>query len=361
MSFLNYRNYGRLWRVYGRSVVRYGTARKAANALRTEWAYRRRRSDVPSRPYLLFVEPIYACNLACPLCDRQTRPARPRGRGGRLSLELYDRILDEVGDDLFQCHIFGLGEPTLDWPLTRSVIERTHRRRIFTLMSTNCTLFTPEMAEGIVDGPLDHLVCAIDGVSQAAYRAYRVGGDAEQAIQGLRHVVDARRRRRRRGRLTVQWQVLVHRHNRREMDAGLQRRWLPEGGSFADAKLTPGEPMFRWPCYWLWHGAVVNSNGRLARCPGYHNAAECGSLHERSLMSIYDGETSRRARKLFSRRPDDGADYPRPCTNFSFYERAHGGPYLSKAGAAQGGTTGAVAPLSISCAPAKRPGAEAAA
>ena len=35
MPVLNYRDYGRLWRVYGRSLLRYGTTRKLVNALRT--------------------------------------------------------------------------------------------------------------------------------------------------------------------------------------------------------------------------------------------------------------------------------------------------------------------------------------
>ena len=71
LSLTHYRNYGRLWRVYGRSVVRYGSLRKGANAIRTEWAYRRRKVNVSSHPYILFVEPLYYCNLACPLCDRE--------------------------------------------------------------------------------------------------------------------------------------------------------------------------------------------------------------------------------------------------------------------------------------------------
>ncbi len=32
----NYRNYGRLWTVYGRSALRYSTPKKLLNALRTE-------------------------------------------------------------------------------------------------------------------------------------------------------------------------------------------------------------------------------------------------------------------------------------------------------------------------------------
>ena len=68
---LNYKNYGRLWRVYGRSVFKYGTLPKIWNALRTESAYRKRQIDVTSSPYILNVEPLYYCNLECPLCDRQ--------------------------------------------------------------------------------------------------------------------------------------------------------------------------------------------------------------------------------------------------------------------------------------------------
>src|SRR5438874_11238020 len=169
-SLLNYRNYGRLWRVYVRSAWRYLTPRKLANALRTEYAYRRRVSDVRSYPYILFLEPLYYCNLDCPLCDRQVFPdaRKEKGAAGKLSLELFDRLIDEAGQYLFQCQLFGQGEPLLDWPRSRAIIESCHQRKIFTLLSTNCTLITEPMADEIVTSGLDHLVCAIDGVSQAA-------------------------------------------------------------------------------------------------------------------------------------------------------------------------------------------------
>src|ERR1700722_5990403 len=140
MSLINYRNPGRLWRVYARSLLRYGSPKKIFNALRTEYAYRRRISDVRSMPYILFLEPLYYCNLDCPLCDRQVFPdARPGKQAGKLSMELFDRLLAEAGDYLFQCQIFGQGEPLLDWPRTAQIIEKCRRRRIFTLLSTNCT------------------------------------------------------------------------------------------------------------------------------------------------------------------------------------------------------------------------------
>ena len=149
-------------------------------------------------PFILFLEPLYYCNLDCPLCDRQIYPDAHRGsEAGKLSMELYDRLLDEAGDYLFQCQIYGQGEPLLDWARTRQIIEKSHRRRIFTLMSTNCTLVKPKVAEEVVGSGLDHLVCAIDGLTQETYERYRTGGRVEDAMNGLRRFVDEKRRQHR--------------------------------------------------------------------------------------------------------------------------------------------------------------------
>jgi MoaA/NifB/PqqE/SkfB family radical SAM enzyme len=358
-SLLNYRNYGRLWRVYGRSVVRYTTARKVLNALKTEWAYRRRIADVRSYPYILFLEPLYYCNLDCPFCDRQVFPDARKGReaAGKLSLDLFDRILDEMGDYLFQCQIFGQGEPMLDWARTRAIIEKCHRRRIFTLLSTNCTLITPKSADELVTCGLDHLVCAIDGISQESYAKYRVGGNVEQALAGMRHVVEARRRHR--SGTEIEWQFLVYKDNLHELprarklaadlgvflrtspmrgmefDDDLQREWLPDasstdGAPYQAGRITDGQTIYPWPCYFLWRSLVLNSNARVARCLVYQNVAEYGSLNDSSVHALYNHPSAQRARQLFSRKPVPDGPFPSPCNNCSWYERHHGGPNLGK-------------------------------
>lgn len=348
---INYRNYGRLWRVYGQSLVRYGTPRKFKNALLTEYAYRRRRARVKTTPYLLFVEPLYYCNLSCPLCQRQAYAGARSRDAGKLPLETFDKVLDEIGADLFQCHIFGLGEPLIDWPLTKEIVERAHKKRIFTLVSTNATLITPEMADDIVNSDLDHLVCAIDGISQASYAAYRVGGQVEDAINGLRWVCEARQRSKR--PLEIEWQFLVNRHNVHELDKAralaeelgvflrfapmggmewdtqLQEEWLPEGPEWGDSRLAPGKVRNPWHCYWLWRGAVINSNGQLARCPGFQNVAQLGDVGEKGVMPLYNSAASQRQRELFSPQRVGKAPFPEPCNSCAFYTRKHGGAYCS--------------------------------
>jgi len=349
---LSYRGWGRLMRVYGKSLITYGTPRKFINAVRTELAYRTRRVDVKTPPYLIFIEPLYYCNLSCPLCQRQSFDGARKEDAGRLPLETYEKILDEIGDYLYQCHIFGLGEPLLDWPLTRQIIEKAHQKRVFTLVSTNCTLITPKIAREIVSCGLDYLVCAIDGVSQEVYEKYRVGGKVEKCFAGLRMLAEEQRKQR--SKIVIEWQYLVNRFSAPEMDQAralakelgvylrfapmggmewneeLQNYWLPKTDGYQDSKLKAGTVKNPWHCFWLWRGVVVNSNGQLARCPGYQNVAMMGDLQTEKLMDIYDGPVSRRSRQLFTKGPVPEGPFPSPCNNCSYYVREHGGENLDK-------------------------------
>lgn len=350
---INYLNYGRLWRVYGRSLLRYGTLRRFWNALRTEVAYRRRQVDVRSVPYVLHLEPLYFCNLSCPLCDRQTYPEARRKEGGRLPMQLVDRILEEIGDDLIQCQLYGLGEPLLDWPLTRQIVQKAHTHRIFTVVYTNATLIRPEMAEEIVTSGLDYIACAIDGVTQETYGRYRVGGKIEQAFEGLRLLCEARRKHG--SRIDIEWQYLVNRHNAREMEQAqkmademgvylrfanthgiegvpeLQEEWLPETGDpkWQAARVERGKTIAPFPCYYLWRSLVVNSNGQMARCPRYPNTAQVGAV-EGSIRAHYNSPETQRARQLFVAGSVPTGDFPMPCNNCAYFQREHGGPNINK-------------------------------
>lgn len=354
MSLIKYTNRGqntRLWQVYLKSVVKYGTLRKIVNAVRTEIAYRRREVIVRSSPYILFLEPLYYCNLACPLCDREVFKAARKDDAGKLSLELYDRILSEVGDFLFQCQIFGQGEPLMNWKLTRQIIDRTRERNIFTLMSTNCTLITAEIADGLATSGLDHLVCAIDGVTQESYETYRVGGKLEDAMSGMRMVVESRRRHR--SKLQIEWQFLVHAHNEHEIpaartmatelgvgfrlaplsgmewDAEAEDFWKPNRGPWAK-RATVGRAANDFPCYFLWRSLVLNSNGKVARCLVYQNASQYVDLHKSSVSEAYNHPSVQAARRLFRKESFGNAVPPEPCMSCGKFARHHGDQIIDR-------------------------------
>ncbi len=59
---------------------------------------------MPSAPYILNIEPLYYCNLDCPLCDRQIFPLARKQDAGRLPRKIIDKIFQEVGDYLVHKH-----------------------------------------------------------------------------------------------------------------------------------------------------------------------------------------------------------------------------------------------------------------
>ncbi|HSZ56093.1 MAG TPA: radical SAM/SPASM domain-containing protein [Tepidisphaeraceae bacterium] len=346
--------YGRLWPVDFRSLLRYGTPRKFANALRTEWAFRRHKSDIDVVPYILIVEPLYYCNLRCPLCARETIPhAREKAEAGKLPLDLFDQVLEEIGKYLFQVQIFGNGEPLLDWPRTQQIVSRAHRRRIFTLMSTNCTLVGEKIAEELVASDLDYVICGIDGITQKSYEAYRVGGSVDDALGGLRRLVEQRSRQRR--KLFIEWQFLINRFNSGEIDEvrrmvadlGVYLRLTPIGGVEANPELRrywsadvarealgDQTACSGTDCTYLWRIMTLNSNGQLARCNYFGNVAQLGAAQGESVVKMYNGASTRRARQLFSRAPVEAGDFPWPCSNCGVFQRRHGGPVQDIAGEA---------------------------
>ena len=234
----------------------------------------------------------------------------------------------------------------MNWRLTREIIERTHRRRIYTLLGTNCTLITPQMADELVACGLDYIVCAIDGLTQESYETYRVGGRVEDSLAGMRHVVEAKRRLN--SSIQIEWQFLVHKYNVHEIagaqklaaeldvflrlaplrgmewDHELEERWLPSGGTWELRRYAAGEPIYDFPCYFLWRSLVLNSNGKAARCLIYQNASQYADLHKMSALAAYNHPSVQQARQLFRKDAAAGDKAPSPCRACGFFARHHG-------------------------------------
>jgi MoaA/NifB/PqqE/SkfB family radical SAM enzyme len=102
---------------------------------------------------------------------------RPKGF---MSFDMFQAILNELGDVLVSVVLFAFGEPFLNRELPR-MIEACTNRNILTLTSTNghC-LQTIEEALRVVDAGLSALIIAMDGSTQEIYQTYRKFGDLEK-------------------------------------------------------------------------------------------------------------------------------------------------------------------------------------
>lgn len=178
---------------------------------------------VESRPFVLLLDPASVCQLQCPMCPTGLENAGKVGHGrsayrprGLLGRELFDALLDELGDTLFFVHLYNWGEPLLNPDLTYFIRELV-RRDIAVDTNTNLSLpLKDAFVDELIDSGIDRIEASIDGFSQASYGRYRVKGRFELARDNLLRLAAARDRL---GRDTeIVWNFLVFRFNEDEIE-----------------------------------------------------------------------------------------------------------------------------------------------
>lgn len=189
------------------------TSKRFINKLINNAEYRLGRTRLFSYPRLAFIESTNICNLRCPLC--------PTGSGklphdkGRMTFELFEKIMDQIGLYLYEVQLMGFGEPLLNEEIFQ-IVRCAKRYPMKVRFNTNLTVFDKDMARELVASGLDNLTVSIDGVTQEVYEKYRVGGDLNTVLRNLELLVETRRE------LSspspeIRWQFMVTKRNEREV------------------------------------------------------------------------------------------------------------------------------------------------
>lgn len=272
------------------------TLKRYRNVKRLAQEYATGKTTLRALPLKLVIEATNVCNLNCPGCFTGL------GENGRvrssISMDLYHRVLKEIGDTLIEVEFFNWGEPLLCKSIYEMIAEAS-RRGIGTRIATNFSVpFDETKAEAIVKSGLKHLGVSLDGVSQEAYEKYRRQGKVDLVIRNVRLVADAKRRL---GSLTpkITWSFHVFDHNVHEMDLarerwselGFDELWFDKGLTIGDEWKDDRVPYYLSsfnpdPCHFLWHYAVIHNDGGAAPC--------CGTFYREDdlgRMSVKPGDS----------------------------------------------------------------------
>ena len=242
------------------------------------------------RPFVLMVEPTNLCNLRCPLC--------PSGNGqltrerGTMALDAFRQVFDGLADDLILLMLWNQGEPFINRSLT-DMIRLAKSRNVPTITSTNVHFIrTRENAEDIVDSGLDEIIVSLDGVSSETYLEYRVGGNFDRVLEGIRLLARAKEDLKA-DHPVIHLQFIIMKHNEEEIDEA--RRLARELGvdrlslktvqvgtnAEAEAYLPSNEDHSRYrydvpslatkakitnSCRHLWYSTVINWDGSVSPC-----------------------------------------------------------------------------------------------
>ncbi len=295
------------------------TLKRMLNYYLSIYEIRRAHIALRSYPIKLIVEPTNVCNLRCPACftgDGQIGRVR-----SSMSLDLYERLLAELGAYLFRIEFCNWGEPLLNKNID-SMIAAATARGISTLISTNFSFpFDDARAERLVASGLTVLGVSLDGARQETYEQYRVRGNLELVLENCRRVRAAKQRLHS-PTPAMGWEFHVFAHNtgdveqaremarELDMDIAVEKGWVvgPEWDTAGAFKYAM--PPFPMPCVYLWRYGVVNNDGGVAPCCGtFYREDDVGRLSVKpgdggaaSFREIWNGEKFQAARRLYHSR-----------------------------------------------------------
>ncbi len=293
--------------------------------------------QVRSRPFVLLLDPASVCQLQCPMCPTGLENAGKVGHGrtayrsrGLLSREIFDAVLDELGDTLFFVHLYNWGEPLLNKQLPYFIRELV-RRDIVVDTNTNLSLpLADSFIDELLDSGIDRIEASIDGFSQETYGRYRIKGRFELARDNLLKLVAARDRL---GLHTqIVWNFLVFRFNEPEIEMArsfcddhgiefvrreaalsepLRAEFLPsyrEGEvleGFFEQREMPFDPesirrRSTQSCGWHYYYSVINADGSVSPCCApWESDWDFGFVAPETarFAEIWNGEAVRAARR----------------------------------------------------------------
>jgi radical SAM protein with 4Fe4S-binding SPASM domain len=255
-------------------------------------------------PIIANIEPTNICNLRCPLCVTGSMSMeRPYGR---MDFSTFKKVVDDIGDRIIYITLYHQGEPYLHKQFSQFVAY-AKKKKIYVTTSTNAHFFTKALAEEVVLSGLDSMIVSVDGATQETYGHYRRGGTLATVQEGIRNLVDAKKRLHRTTPYLFM-QFLVMQHNEHEipamkemawelgvdrllikttqvMTAEEARDWLPKNGRYRRYDFDGDEFKVKrggqGVCPRPWLTTLVDWNGKVVPCcfdkNGHHTMGDINS------------------------------------------------------------------------------------
>jgi radical SAM protein with 4Fe4S-binding SPASM domain len=274
-------------------------------------------ADIKGMPVSVSTELTNNCNLNCPHCSSGS--GNMQRKRGFMDPELFKMVMKELAPYLNNVNLYFQGEPMLH-PQFFSFIQNC--KSVNSTVSTNGHYLSEENSEKIAESQLNKLTVSLDGIDQETYSLYRVNGDVNRVIAGIRNISVAKKKHH--SSLKIELQFLVNKFNEHQVPAIRQLAhnvhaklmlksmqiidkadigsWLPSDYRFRRYRFEDGvyELKSSLPdrCARLWFNPVITWDGKVVPCC-FDKDAEyvMGDLTQDSFREIWNGPKYRIFRK----------------------------------------------------------------
>jgi MoaA/NifB/PqqE/SkfB family radical SAM enzyme len=292
---------------HGAGMLRHVTPARIANSAVLLAELLLRRTKIHAKPIVIKIEPTNFCNFQCPGC--RTGAGQDTGPKGIIDFEDFKKIVDRTSRHAFKLILYMWGEPFINKNVFR-MIEYATSKNLAVQISTNMNVFRPEVdAPKLVNSGLEHMIVALDGMTQETYQIYRVGGQMSKVIQSVEAIMAERRKQKKRFPF-VELQYIVFPHNRQEMPQareladrlGVDRLTFIQSKTRTEAMAYKGKPVQADKCNVLWLMACFNWNGNFSPCCDSVDDS-FGNIFEQNFDALWNSEKIIKSRSLHTSQP----------------------------------------------------------
>jgi MoaA/NifB/PqqE/SkfB family radical SAM enzyme len=312
----------RLTAFYTGQLLAHSTPLKLANLVAAKAQKYLKRDRVWGMPYRYTIDPLNVCNLRCPLC--------PTGLGtlgrerGKMKLEDFTRIIDQIAPYAYSVELYNWGEPFLH-PQIFDMIQYASSKKIAVKLSSNLNRYSQDMAVKTIQAGLDWIIVSVDGATQESYEKYRRGGKLERVFDNIRTLVEEKQKVKSKIPF-ITLRMLINRYNEHEIDQmrelahelGVDAfttgtlfvdttdqkqidEWLPIKEEYSYYNYSAEKLENVWHCSDLWESLTINWDGGSAPCCWLHEKGhDIGNVFEQPLKDLWNGDAYISSRRVFA-------------------------------------------------------------
>jgi len=138
-------------------------------------------------PPVVQIEPTSICNYRCVFCYQTDNrlTAKKNGHMGKMSLSLFQGLIDQLEGNVDGVTLASRGEPTINKNLP-FMLNYMGDKFLASKLNTNAYFLTEELCHSILSSGLQTLVFSADAAEEKAYARLRVNGSLGRVLDNIK-------------------------------------------------------------------------------------------------------------------------------------------------------------------------------
>lgn len=255
------------------------------------------KKELDAFPPCVQIEPTSVCNYRCVFCYQTDEKLQDRkaGHKGRMELDLFKRVVDQIEGQVEAVTLASRGEPLLCKDIV-GMLEYISGKFLGLKVNTNAWYLNEEKAHALLAAEANTIVFSADAADDELYAKLRVNGRLDKVLENVRMFADIKEKHYPNSRTITR--VSGVKFSDHQNFSTIEAFWKDYVDQVAFVDYNPWVSVYDAqatdvdaPCSDLWRRTFVWWDGRVNPCDvDYLSSLAAGDINKNNLSDIWTGE-----------------------------------------------------------------------